>query len=131
MFCFQFHCIDLLVMSLAKRRKFGSLRRISIKQSLEKRIPSTSPTSNPITTHGQKTPTTQPHIENHGFSFPQKITYGTKPGAPLAPLKLPLGPRLSFPRNFLFFLSSCFFPKPFSFATCRGVSRKYQACTEL
>ena len=24
------HCIDLLVMSLAKRRKFGSLRRISI-----------------------------------------------------------------------------------------------------
>merc|ERR1719150_643551 len=42
---------------------------------------------------------------------------GTKPGAPLAPLKLPLGPRLSFPRNFLFFLSSCFFPKPFSFAT--------------
>ena len=44
-------------------------------------------------------------------------TYGTKPGAPLAPLKLPLGRAPSLPRNFLFFRSSCFFPNPFSFAT--------------
>ena len=47
----------------------------------------------------------------------QLNTYGTKPGAPLAPLKLPLGRVPSLPRNFLFFRSSCFFPKPFSFAT--------------
>ena len=57
-------------MSLAKRRKFGSLRRISIKQSLEERIPSTSPTSNPITTHGTKN--TSPTEEIMGFPFHKK-----------------------------------------------------------
>merc|ERR1719193_2528579 len=52
---------------------------------------------------------------------------GTKPGAPLAPLKLPLGRVPSLPRNFLFFRSSCFFPKPFSFATLLYCSTIFMA----